>query len=112
MICISDHNLIEWETKNESLKYRIYFWKESQVQRTLSSSCLVKIGVPLLNMVLFFHVWSFQILLAKTCFDITQEHSMESWEDMVMSHIQLIKMLNLERDLDKDRKQTKGKVEE
>lgn len=67
-------------------------------------------------MVLFFHVWSFKILLAKTCFDMTQktsqEHSMESGEDMVMSHVQLIKMLNLERDLNKDRKQTKGKVEE
>lgn len=43
---------------------------------------------------------------------ISQEHSMESGEDMVMSDVQLIKMLNLERDLNKDRKQTKGKVEE
>lgn len=64
-------------------------------------------------MALFFHVWSFKIPHAKTCFDMTQktsrEHSMEGREDMVMSHVQLIKML---RDLNKDRKQTKVKVEE
>lgn len=26
----------------------------------------------------------------------SQEHSMETWEDMAMSHVQLIKMLNKE----------------